>query len=208
MSTAAHDDAKISRIRQYSSAALFIGACIFGLPVGATAGALYGLTAGVVGAAVFGLAGGALGLVCMDTIRRCMSKLQGSEQLHTLLDDELLQPDFQSALNELFEQERGLVSEKCSHWRSSILADVLRNVSNEMDTISLSSIQPVEESESHAGQHVRAQMASTKRLISRDEASVLLTSASERIRDPDYKLKEFHADMVKCFPGASTSMVV
>ena len=152
----------------------------------------------------------------MDTIRRCMSKLQGSEQLHSLLDDELLQPDFQSALDELFEQERGLVRDERrtrilrKAIRKTVLANVLCNIaaSKEMGTMSLSSLQPVEESESHAGEHVRTRMASIKRLISREEASILLTHASERIRDPDYKLKEFHADMVKCFPGMSTAMVV
>ena len=76
--TTTHKDAHISRFQHYSSVALFFGACLFGLPVGAMAGAIYGLGAGVAGAAVFGSAGAVFGLVCADALRRCLDRLDQS----------------------------------------------------------------------------------------------------------------------------------
>ena len=197
---AAHSSADISPIRRYSSVALFLGACLFGLPAGATAGAIYGLGAGVAGAVVFGMAGAAFGLVFMDTICRCMNMLKVGQIRESLLDDELLTPELQDALDELFEGGG-------SRSRGSIVADYIsRNAADVPDNILLKSFVHDTELDKHAGERVRTQMASIRGLISREEASILLTRAAERIRDPDYKLKEFHADMVKCFPGASAAV--
>eukprot|EP00964_Phaeocystis_antarctica_P058588 scaffold34765_cov68-Phaeocystis_antarctica.AAC.1 len=52
----------------------------------------------------------------------------------------------------------------------------------------------------HAGRRVREQLESIPPLISREESSALLTRVAERIRQPSYSLKDFHADMVRCFP--------
>eukprot|EP00964_Phaeocystis_antarctica_P138624 scaffold103273_cov69-Phaeocystis_antarctica.AAC.1 len=52
----------------------------------------------------------------------------------------------------------------------------------------------------HAGRRVREQLESIPPLISREESSALLTRVAERIRQPSYSLKDFHADMVHCFP--------
>mmetsp|Transcript_22047 Transcript_22047/g.52227 ORF Transcript_22047/g.52227 Transcript_22047/m.52227 type:complete len:706 (-) Transcript_22047:132-2249(-) len=52
----------------------------------------------------------------------------------------------------------------------------------------------------HAGQRVREQLESIPPLISREGSSALLTRVAERIRQPSYSLKDFHADMVRCFP--------
>ena len=88
------------------------------------------------------------------------------------------------------------------------MADYIsRNAADVPDNILLKSFVAADvECDMHVGEHVRTQMASIHGLISREEASILLTRAAMRIRDPDYKLKEFHADMVKCFPGPSNAI--
>ena len=52
----------------------------------------------------------------------------------------------------------------------------------------------------YAGQRVREELESIRPLISRQESYDLLTRVAERIRQPSYSLKDFHADMVHCFP--------
>ena len=51
-----------------------------------------------------------------------------------------------------------------------------------------------------AGQRVREELESIRPLISREGSRELLTRVAEQIRQPSYSLKDFHADMVHCFP--------
>jgi len=52
----------------------------------------------------------------------------------------------------------------------------------------------------YAGQRVREELESIRPLISREGSRELLTRVAERIRQPSYNLRHFHADMVHCFP--------
>ena len=58
----------------------------------------------------------------------------------------------------------------------------------------------MEGSPTTAGQRVREDLKSISPLISRQESCDLLTRVAQQIRQPSYSLKDFHADMVHCFP--------
>ena len=133
-----------------------------------------------------------------------LQELDVRQQMQGLLADELLTP----ALQETFEE----ISPKPRLMRRSTRVTPL--------SIGLSpaSVSPYDDIESgpllpaasisiagngaalHAGQRVREQLESIPPLVSREESSALLTRVAERIRQPSYSLKDFHADMVRCFP--------
>ena len=133
-----------------------------------------------------------------------LQELDVRQQMQGLLADELLTP----ALQETFEE----ISPKPRLMRRSTRVTPL--------SIGLSpaSVSPYDDIESgqqlpaasisiagngaalHAGQRVREQLESIPLLVSREESSALLTRVAVRIRQPSYSLKDFHADMVRCFP--------
>ena len=134
-----------------------------------------------------------------------LQKLNGRQRMQGLLACELLTP----ALQEAFED----ISPKPSLTRKS-----LSRVSPVSIALNPASVSPYNDIESggqlpeastsiagngealHAGQRVREELESIPPLISREESSALLTRVAERIRQPSYSLKDFHADMVRCFP--------
>ena len=148
-----------------------------------------------------------------------LQKLDGRQRMQGLLADELLTP----ALQNTFEE----ISSPYPSRRNS-LRKPLPWVSPMSITLSSATIPPGNDTKSvsqlpeasantepsasastsiagnggplHAGQRVREQLESIPPLISREESSALLTRVAERIRQPSYGLKDFHADMVRCFP--------
>ena len=51
-----------------------------------------------------------------------------------------------------------------------------------------------------AGNSLRRALGFIRPLLTAEDSSALLTRVAGRMRDPSYSLKEFHADMVRCFP--------
>eukprot|EP00964_Phaeocystis_antarctica_P119432 scaffold83154_cov64-Phaeocystis_antarctica.AAC.7 len=129
-----------------------------------------------------------------------LQKLNGHQRMQGLLDCELLTP----ALQEIFEG----ISPKLSLTRKPLPpVSIALNPATPPDN-DIKSGQPPKASTSiadsgealHAGQRVREQLETIPPLISREESSALLTRVAERIRQPSYSLKDFHGDMVRCFP--------
>ena len=175
-----------NRAARYSSLSFLAGACILGLPAGALSGFFFGVWGGFVGAAIFGSCGAVLGVALMEAIQRRLQQLLGRHQV-----DELLSPDLQDVFDEIAGDNFGgrkmakKLSERIKgHSRSSAPSSG-RASSDEGD---------------YAGARVRAQLELIRPLLPQAEASALLTSVAERIREKEYTLKAFHEDMVKCFP--------
>ena len=134
-----------------------------------------------------------------------LQKLDVRQQMQGLLACELLTPELQEAFEDI-------------SLKPSLTSKPLPRVWPLSITLSSASVSPYDDIESggqlpeasisitgndaalHAGRRVREQLESIPPLISREESSALLTRVAERIRQPSYSLKDFHADMVRCFP--------
>ena len=147
-----------------------------------------------------------------------LQKLDGRQQMQGLLADELLTPALQDSFEELssYPSLRNSLREPLP-WVSPVsitLSSATMPPGNDTKSGSQlpeasSNTEPSASASTsiagnggplHAGQRVREQLESIPPLISREESSALLTRVAERIRQPSYGLKDFHADMVRCFP--------
>ena len=140
-----------------------------------------------------------------------LQKLDGRQRMQGLLADELLTPALQDSFEELasLKKPSPRVSPVSTALSSATMppgndiksGSQLPEASTNTDpSVSASTSTAGNGGPLHAGQRVREQLESIPSLISREESSALLTRVAERIRQPSYGLKDFHADMVRCFP--------
>lgn len=185
--------------QKLSTVGLTIGSCICGLPAGVLGGLAFGLVGAIIAAAVLGMLGAVVGVVAMIKLQRCLGKLLGRRAVHDELLDEGLQDafdDLDTRLLRLARTSQHNLLKSISPWRVRLQREIRLRRESASKVTSLK-MAPMAQ---HAGELIRQQLASIRRLISREEASTLLTRVAERIREPTYRLKDFHADMVKCFP--------
>ena len=182
---------------RFISGAFSIGACLLGLPAGALGGYTFGVLGGVLGAVLFGALGAVLGVAVGKGLRRFALKAIQTLHLHRHgAPDELLETGLQDVFDDVFNSNRFQMNERSAtapanlHFHFKMLATSVV----QMQHLVASTL------DDHAGKRVREHLDSIRRLISREEAVELLTSAAQRIREPSYSLTDFHADMTKCFP--------
>ena len=183
-------------VPKYTSTAFSVGACLLGLPAGALAGYAFGVLGGVVGAAVFGALGAVLGVAVGKALRNFAKKAAQKLSIRRqVVPDELLETGLQDVFDELMDRpvQKYSLMDKALGGMITRLSSTRASRSNSVDGGDTCMVE-------HAGKRVREQLESIRRLIPREEAVEVLTTAAKRMRSHDYSLTDFHSDMVKCFP--------
>ena len=195
---------------------LSLGACILGLPAGAFGGLLYGLIGGVIFAVVSGMVGAVAGFLCSDLTRRILRTFYRCLPEALRRRSSVTSYDVLNAWQTAYEEAWGLTKQvKFATRNQMVLCSVVANVKGDVprETSQTVPFPPSKDSEQqtedvqHVGARVRRALNNVSPLLSREEASLLLTRVTQRIRSREYGLADFHADMVRCFPELQLYLV-
>ena len=159
----------------------------------------------------------AMSSYCLFSLRSTYKQELGPDatlayETSTASSDELLTPGLQDAFDEIMGKPRArrvsgvfsggsMLSMRSSKTAAALVApnDILGDAGIQLIQAS-GRASRCSSGSLEAGSSLRRQLELVRPLLAPEAASALLTRVAGRMRDPSYSLKEFHADMVRCFP--------